>query len=314
VGTRPPDFFIVGAPKSGTTALYEYLRQHPDLYLPERKELRYFGQDLDVRDRRKLTVDEYLAYFAAAAPDARIGTAYVWYLYSRSAASEIRAFNPDARIIVMLRNPVDMVPALHGEHLTNGNENIATFTAALDAEPERRAGRQLPPRVHLPQGLLYSEVARYSDQLARYFSSFGRAQVHVILFDDFARSPAKVYQETIHFLGVRHGFSPASYEVINPSKRLRSERLRHLLARPPDLPRRVIRRLVPSPLRRAAYERAKSSNVLNAARPPLPPETVERLRALYRDEVTTLSSLLGVNLTHWIEPQSRALARNGDKW
>ncbi len=69
--------------------MYDYLRQHPDLFLPERKELRYFGHDLDVRDRTNLSREEYLGYFAQAPAGARIGTAYVWYLFSRSAAREI---------------------------------------------------------------------------------------------------------------------------------------------------------------------------------------------------------------------------------
>jgi hypothetical protein len=313
VTTKQPDFFIVGAPKSGTTALYEYLRQHPDVFLPERKELRFFGSDLDVRDRHKLSRDEFLEYFADAPDGAFIGTAYVWYLYSQTASSEIRRFNADAKIIAMLRNPLEMLPALHGEHLTNGNENLTTLSVALDAEPQRRAGRLIPPHAHLPQGLFYSEVARYSDQLERYFEAFGRARVHVILFDDFASSPADAYVETLRFLGVRDDFRPESFPIINASKRLRSERLRHFLARPPELPRRVIRHVVPSQLRRAVYERAKRTNVVNALRAPVPQETVERLRALYCDEVERLSDLLGVNLKHWIQPESRRLASNAEK-
>ena len=201
---RVPDFFIVGAPKAGTTAMYEYLRTHPDLYLPERKELRFFGSDLDIRDRQQLTAEQYLAYFAPAPADALIGTAYVWYLYSRLAAEEIALFSPDARIIAMLRNPVSMLPALHGEHLANGNEDISDFTAALDAEPERRAGRRIPPHAHLPQGLWYTDVPRYAEQLERYFAVFGRDRVRVILFDDFVADIPATFRETLDFLGVRH--------------------------------------------------------------------------------------------------------------
>src|SRR5687768_10729433 len=96
---RRPDFFIVGAPKCGTTAMYEYLRRSPDLFLPEVKELRYFGKDLQVRHFPSRSLHEYLHFFRAAKPTQRVGTAYVWYLYSQTAAAEIAAFAPDAQIL-----------------------------------------------------------------------------------------------------------------------------------------------------------------------------------------------------------------------
>ena len=226
--SRRPDFVIVGAPKSGTTAMYEYLRAHPQLFLPERKEMRFFGADLDVRDRPTMTVDDYLASFAAAAPEQRIGTAYVWYLFSERAAAEIAAFAPGVQVIAMLRNPVEMVWSLHSEHLYNGNEDITDFTAALDAEPDRRAGRRIPPHAHLPQGLRYTEVPRYAEQLERYFDAVGRDRVRVVLYDDFARDVRAAYRDVLEFLGVDATYSPPSFAVINANKRTRSERFRPL--------------------------------------------------------------------------------------
>lgn len=293
---RAPDFYIVGAPKAGTTAMYAYLRGHPGLFLPERKELRFFGSDLEIRDRTPLTTEQYLAHFAAATSDAVIGTAYVWYLYSRAAATEIARLSPNARIIAMLRNPVDMLPALHAEHLTNGNEDIRDFTAALDAEPDRRAGRRIPPHAHLPQGLWYTDVPRYAEQLQRYFATFGPERVRVIIFDDFVADTAGTYRETLRFLGVDDAYRPPSFDAVNVSRRLRSERWRHFLARPPDLPRRVIHYLVPARIRRAAYERAKAMNIVSEPRPPLPPETAARLDDTFGAEIARLSTLLDRNL------------------
>jgi hypothetical protein len=294
---RRPDFYIVGAPKAGTTAMYEYLRGHPALFLPERKELRFFGEDLEIRDRASLTTEQYLEHFAAAPADAVIGTAYVWYLYSRSAASEIARFSPAARVIAMLRNPVDMLPALHGEHLTNGNEDIADFTAALAAEPDRRAGHRIPPHAHLPQGLWYTDVPRYAEQLERYFTAFGRDRVRVIIFDDFVADTAGVFRETLQFLGVEDAYRPASFDTVNASRRIRSEHIRHFLARPPDRLRRIIHRLIPARMRRAAYERAKEMNVVMTARDPIPAKTAERLQAEFEPEIARLSTLLGRDLT-----------------
>jgi hypothetical protein len=299
MSVRRPDFFIVGAPKSGTTAMYSYLRRHPDLFLPQRKELRYFGSDLEIRDRHRLTEEEYLAHFLAPPSASRVGTAYVWYLYSRTAVDEIVEFAPEAQFIAMLRNPIDMVHALHAENLSNGNEDISDFTAALDAEADRRHGLRMPPHAHLPQGLWYSTVPRYTEQLRRYVERVGRDNVHVILYDDFAADPAASFADTLRFLGVRDDVRPAGFEVVNASKRTRSERLRHLLARPPELPRRVIRAVMPGPLRRGLYERAKRLNITAAPRPPMPPATRERLRLMFADEAEQLSAFLGRDLSHW---------------
>ena len=298
--------------------MYDYLRQHPDLFLPERKELRYFGHDLDVRDRTNLSREEYLGYFAQAPAGARIGTAYVWYLFSRSAAREISEFNRDGQILAMIRNPLEMLPALHAEHLSNGNEDIVDFTAALAAEPDRRHGRRIPPHAHLPQGLEYSRVPRYSEQLERYFSVFGRERVHVTVFDDFTESPGQCYRDVLRFLGVDDDFTLPAFPVVNARKRLRSERLRHLLARPPDRPRRLIRRLIPAAVRRAAFERAKRWNMVAARSTPVPAETVEQMRAMFVDEVRRLSQLLGRDLSQWVAPvraagvPSEALGDAGD--
>jgi hypothetical protein len=305
---RRPDFFIVGAPKGGTTAMYHYLRLHPELFLPARKELRFFGADLDIRDRRPLTAAEYLACFDEAGDAARVGTAYVWYLYSRTAAREIAEFAPGAQIIAMLRNPVEMLPALHSENLSNGNEEIADFDAAWEAEADRRAGRRIPPHAHLPQGLLYSEVPRYAEQIERYFEAFGRDRVRVILFDEFRADPATAYRDTLAFLGVADDFRPPSFAVINANRRLRSERLRHFLARPPAAPRRLIHHLVPRPVRRGLFDWAKGLNVRSVPRQPLSDATRERIRAAFRDEVTRLSELLERDLSSWSardEPDSR---------
>jgi hypothetical protein len=309
---RRPDFFIVGAPKCGTTALYTYLGRHPEVYVPDRKELRFFGTDLEVRDRVPLTMDAYLGHFAEAGDARRVGSAYVWYLYSTRAAEEIRRFAPDAAILAMLRNPVEMLHALHAEHLTNGNEDIVDFTAALDAEPMRSEGRRIPPHAHLPQGLLYSTVPRYAEQLERYFSSFGRERVHVAIFEEFVADPVAGYREALAFLGLAddRSLSAGDFEIVNPSRRLRSERLRHLLARPPDLPRRIISRTVPARARRSLHTWAKRANVRPVARPEMPAATRQRLEDLFDPEVRRLEALLGRDLAAWTrrDPARAALA------
>ena len=160
---KRPDTFVVGAFKSGTTALYEYLRAHPQIFMCVPKEPMYFGADLTPRYRR-MTEQEYLALFADAQPGQRAGEASPWYLYSHSAPAEIAHFAPDARIIVMLRNPVDVMHAQHGQLVFNRREDITDFAAALEAEPARRRGERIPGDAIRPEALYYRHSVHFAEQ------------------------------------------------------------------------------------------------------------------------------------------------------
>ena len=148
--TNPPvpNFFIVGAPKCGTTALFQYLSTHPDVFAPQRKEFNYFCDDLHFNNVAGLfhyrDTADYLSHFAGWEGQKRIGEASVWYLYSMRAAANIHRFSPDARIIVMIRNPAEMLHSLHSQLLENGDEDIVAFEAALSAEEDRKRGLRTP--------------------------------------------------------------------------------------------------------------------------------------------------------------------------
>ena len=132
-----PDLFLVGAPKCGTTAFSDYLSQHPDIFMA-RKEMHFFGADLRFAPHfYRRDEAEYLAQFAARNNQRRVGEASVWHLFSKTAAAEIKAFSPEARIIVMLREPVEMMYSLFHYFRFDGNENLPTFEAALNAELSR---------------------------------------------------------------------------------------------------------------------------------------------------------------------------------
>ena len=131
---RKPDFFIVGAPKCGTTAMYQWLDAHPEVFVPV-KEIHYFGADLDHR-RPEVSAERYNGLFEPASTAHKaVGDVGVWYLMSETAAQEIHAYNPDARIIIMLRRPAQMLYSLHSQLLYSGEEDIADFGEALAAEP-----------------------------------------------------------------------------------------------------------------------------------------------------------------------------------
>jgi hypothetical protein len=296
--TRRPDFFIVGAPKCGTTALIEYLKQHPDVFVPERKELDYFGSDL-VFKRYSLSEEQYLSWFRGANGQKRAGEGSVWYLRSARAAAEIKAFAPDARIIIMLRNPVEVMHALHGQRVYNGNEDIEDFAAALEAEEDRARGLRLPQRASDDFGCFYRETARYASQIERYFDVFGRDQVRVILYDDFARETAPVYRDTCRFLEIDESFQP-SLHVVNARKRVRSGAVREFLRRPPAPARVFLRALGLRPDRNGGYKGwLRRVNSTARSLRPLDPELRKKLQGEFQPEVSQLSKLLGRDLTHW---------------
>jgi hypothetical protein len=299
-----PNFFIVGAPKCGTTALYSYLRQHPDVFMPASKEPKHFATDLDsgsARDGEVFVRDrtQYLELFAEGRGARRIGEATALYLYSREAAGNIHAFNPEARIIVMLRHPVDVMHAFHGERLYNGNEDIPDFAEALAAEEDRRSGHRLPDGA-ISRALQYRELVRFSEQLRRYFDTFGRSRVHVILFDDFKSDTEGCYRELLRFLELREDFVP-ELDVVNARKRIRSERLANLVRRPPPYLRSAVRALVPAGVRAAGFNLYKAINIEIGNRAGLAPAVHARLTAELRTEILELSRLIDRDLSHWIE-------------
>ena len=158
-------------------------------------ELNYFGTDLTFRTATgapsRIRPAHYLSTFSSHARERYRGDHSVFYLYSHRSATEIRAFAPDARIIVMLRNPVDQMYSQHSEMLYQGDEDIRDFAQALEAEEDRALGRRIPPACRKAFALQYRAVARYHDQVARYFATFGRDRVCVVVFDDLARDTAE---------------------------------------------------------------------------------------------------------------------------
>lgn len=294
---RIPDFFIVGAPKSGTTALYTYLRQHPEIFMPERKESHFFGTDLHsplfIREK-----EQYLLLFSGAGDEKRIGESSVWYLYSKKAASEIREFSPCADIIIMLRNPVDMLYSQHSQFLYNGNEDIACFEEALDAEEDRKHGLRVPPGVHFVESLFYRKTVKYTEQVRRYFDIFGREHVHIIIYDDFEGNVSGAYRECLRFLGVTEDFRP-EFKIINSNKRVRSNALRNFLQNPPRIVKSFGRLFVSHSRHQKLLKDLTSFNKKYESRPPMDAGLRRKLQAEFAPEVERLSGLLKRDLSHW---------------
>ncbi len=301
-----PNFFLVGAPKSGTTAMATYLRQHPQIFIPELKEPHFFCSDLAFRrnfargpEWFRPTPSQYRSFYSSVRGEERSGDASVLYLYSRDAPVKIKEFCPDADIIIMLRKPVEMVYSLHGHWLYILNEDIGDFGQALAAEQDRKKGLRVPPKAYFPGGLQYREMGSFSEHVRRYLEVFGREKVKIVVYDDFKKSTAGVYREVLRFLGVGEGFEP-EFAIINPGMRVRSRALQHLIINPPAFVRILLKPVVSYWGTRRLLERAAQFvNVKRVPRAVMDPESRKLLQRDLAADVEALSELLNRDLTQW---------------
>lgn len=222
---RAPDFFVVGHPKCGTTALYRMLRSHPQIFMPELKETRFFAPELHPHTQYPQyphTLDQYLALFASAARDQRTGEASPSYLRSRDAAARIAQVQPRARIVAILREPAGFLRSLHMELLRDRVETETHLAAAIAQEDVRSRERDLRP------GIVYSDYVRYVEQLRRYHVVFGRERVLVLVYDDFRSDNEGTVRRVLRFLDVDDR-APIDPTEANPSVRVRSPRAEGLV-------------------------------------------------------------------------------------
>lgn len=301
--TPTPNFFIVGAPKCATTALNLSLKHHPEVFIPDQKEAHYFGTDLNFNHAR-ISYDEYVALFRDAVGYRCVGETSVWYLYSKTAAQEIRDYEPAARIIIMLRNPVDLVFSQHGQYVRTGDEDIHDFAKALAAERDRQVGRRLPPGTRFPDGVLYRRVGSLAPQVRRYVAAFPRDHIHIVLLDDLKQDARHSYQQVLRFLGVDD--SP-EYQLLkaNEGRDVRSVRLQRYIHHPNRALAALqqgLRTALPRGVRDRMIHGLTTANIRTTARDPMSPELRAELTEFFRDDVLELQSVIGRDLSAWTTP------------
>ena len=205
-----PHFVIVGAPKCGTTSLYRYLQQHPGVFMPQNKEPRFFC-DYPVASFQFGTKqfhpsivtapNEYLGLFCDAPPGAILGEASTDYLSCPGVAERLHAWNPDAKIIVMLRDPIDRAYSEY-QHSIAASFQTLSFAESLREEKRRFAEGYDPIFAHVRRGL-------YADGVKDFQQKFGQSNVKVILFEQFSSATQAVVQSTFEFLAL----SPMKVDV-----------------------------------------------------------------------------------------------------
>jgi hypothetical protein len=307
-GGRVPDFFIVGHPKCGTTALYEMLRRHPQVFMPAVKEPRYFADDLPSRYQpwnagaEPEGYEDYLSLFEPARPDQLVGEASTAYIWSDTAAARIAERQPSARIIALLREPASYLRSMHLQLLEIGTEKEADLRRAIELEPARRTGRELPAAVaRWPKVLMYSERIHYVEQLERYRRRFAPEQLLVLIYEDFMRDNDGTMRQVQRFLGIDDRVELELLQA-NPSVRMRSVRADELVnavavgrGTPAKAVKTAVKAVAPRPLRRHAQRMLRRRILLG--KPRAPDEAFMReLRERFKPEVEAISRYLGRDL------------------
>ncbi len=295
---RAPDFFIVGHPKCGTSALFQMLAAHPRLHMP-RKEPHFFVPELGTK-RAEGTLEEYLELFAGAGRDQLIGEATTSYLWSTGAAARIARVQPDARIVAILREPASFLRSLHLQFLRSDVEDVSDLRRAIELDEERRAGRSIPRESTRPQLLVYGDHVRYVEQLRRYHAVFPREQVLVLIYEDFRADNEGTLERVLGFLGVDDG-TPLPTVEANHAAGVRAPRLAELVrtlymgrAGGAHALKSTVKALTSRRMRRRVMRRLRSAQ---RDAPPAPDEQLMRdLRARFKDEVVALSDYLGRDL------------------
>lgn len=296
-----PNFFIVGAAKSGTTALSEYLRLHPNVFMSSPKEPAYFCKDL-AGDGRISALEKYLSLFKRAKKHhLAIGEASTAYLLSDVAAAEIMAFQPAARIIVMVRNPVDMMPSLHNQRVFEAAQHIEDFETAWRAQLDREQKNERETALPEIDSIPYRQWGNIGSQLKNWLEVVPKEKIQVILFDDFAKNPKAIYREVLDFLSLPDDHR-TEFPRMNPSKTRRS-RLAQSFARNPPVFLQKVASFVGSVLGVETLGLMRFLTRINARAEPQSPLSEamrQELIETFRDEVLLLSELIDRDLSHWL--------------
>jgi hypothetical protein len=300
---RVPDFFVIGHQKCGTTALYEMLRRHPQIFMPDVKEPRFFVPELLRPDRRLSTLEGYLSLFAAARPDQLVGEASPQYIRSPTAAREIVEMQPSARIIAVLREPASFLRSFHLQMVHRDIEPQRDFRKALGLEAARREGKRVPRGCRSVEPLMYASHVKYVEQLRRYGAVVPPERMLVLIYDDYRRDNEATLRSVLRFLEVDETVPLETVET-RPLKAVRSQALRHLTdsarlaRRDPSAASplgRAVNALTPNLLRSEAFRSRWRKAVYRQPSPP-DQELIAELRRRFKPEVVAVSEFLGRDL------------------
>ena len=318
---RLPGFVaVVGAPRCGTTSLSRFLRAHPHVAFSKPKEPHFFAlhdfaavSDDELRERVQ---HDYLErFFGAAPPDARLlAEGSVSYLYAAERMAGILRIWPNAKFIISVRDPMQLLPSIHQRLLYQGDETVRDFDRAWRLTSARAEGRNIPRTCLDPRLLRYDEVARLGKHVKAFFDAVGRERCLVVVYDDIAANSGSVFAQLLQFLELP-GFEYRGENRRRARKGFRYGWLQRLLKRPPVVTRAVLageqyrQRVTKKPKRQAgALSKAlmgTRKRLIAFNQVPAPPTRISaevraEIRELLSDDIDQLGRLIGRDLSHWL--------------
>lgn len=299
-----PNFLVIGATKSGTTSLYNYLKQHPQIYLTPVKETNFFAfmdQRVNFRgpgDQNKINRtsvtdwEGYNAQFSAVNRESAIGEISPLYMYFPMTAQRIYDAAPAVKLIAILRNPVDRAYSNYLHLRRDGREPCAEFSDAI-AQEKKRIEENWGPFWH------YQALGFYGEQLGRYYQLFNKEQIRIYLYDEFVRDPRSVLKDIFHFFEVDESVRPNLEMQYNVSGIPKNPKLHQLLTKT-NYFKQITKRLLPDRTRRNAQILLTRIRNRNLMKPNLDQTIRQKLRDLYQEDILLTQKLIGKNLSYWL--------------
>lgn len=294
-----PDFLIIGAARAGTTSLYQYIRQHPQIFLPRNKEPMFFaledevpafsgpGDDKEINRKSVTSLQEYRKLFSGVDGEKVVGEASALYLYSPVAVERIQSHVPDVKLIAILRNPVERAYSSYLYTIRDRRETIRDFASALASESARIDNGW----EHIWH---YKMMGFYGRQLQRYYSCFDKGQIKVFLYEDLQEKPLEMVKEVFEFLGVDAEFKPDLSLQYNQGGVPKKAWLNKFLTQPSRI-KTLIKPMMPARMMRL-YTEVKHKNL---EKPILEQSVREGLIEEYKSDIELLQDLLGRDLSAW---------------
>lgn len=299
-----PNFLVIGAAKSGTTSLYSYLNQHPQIYMSPVKEPRFFaleGKEINYQGPAKVinrktinSIEEYENLFDNVQDETAIGEASTLYLYHPQAAAKIKQYIPQAKLIAILRNPVERAFSSY-QHLVRDGYETLSFEEALNAEKKRIAD-DYPPLWH------YQQRGFYYQQLAQYFTTFPVEQIKVYLYEDLINNSNSMLEDIFNFLEVTPNFHPNTTQKMNASGTPKNRVLHKIITKiitQDNFAKSAVKSLLPKELRQNLYKKVKKSNLKQNNT--IPNYLAQQLQESYRQDILQLQELLKRDLSTWLD-------------
>ncbi|WP_019506528.1 sulfotransferase [Pleurocapsa sp. PCC 7319] len=297
-----PNFLIIGAPKAGTSSLYYYLKQHPQIYMSSVKEPHFFALEGNKFDyvgptekgiNRKgqiiTNLEEYKDLFKEVSNEIAIGEASPIYLHSLQAPVRIKHYIPNAKLIAVLRHPAERAFSAFSHLVREGYETLS-FEQALIKEQERINNKWL-------NLFYYQKLSFYYESLKRYFNNFNKEKIQIYLYEDFRENTIDIVRDIFSFLEVNNDFVP-DLTIKNASGIPKSRFLYDLFTKK-NFIKSISKPFFTEQLRRKIYDRVTTQNL--GSKPTMPSEIKHNLINIYREDILKLQDLIQRDLSHWLK-------------